>query len=578
MYDALVMEDLVADELRQRTETGFDVADVASRIEQGVGPADLSQALDELATADRTAPWPYVEPDTLDLIIAELEPDTSTGPPPAALLHDRLNGAWLGRVAGCMPGKPIERGDHWTTQHIRTYLELAGAYPLNNYIPALDPMPAGYEFHPSWPTTTLGNIDGSTRDDDIDYTILNLTLLEQHGQDLTTERIGDAWLRHLPILQTYTAERAAYRNLINGLRPPETATNRNPYREWIGAAIRADAFGYTHPGQPRAAATLAHRDARLSHTGNGIYAEMWTAAMVAEALTGAAPDHIVRESVRHIPPPITSRRSGHKRDHHLWAGLHLGGRAPINTNATRPLHLGPRHQQRLRRGSRTPVERRRLDTRREPRRASWVGHRLERRHRRLNHGRQPRPGSHTTTLQRTPSRQRPAWAVRSRADAHLRACRTHGITCGKVRAARGVNQRAQLRCPQRGALNAADPEVLNVHRFGPVDRQSLVALHGLKGGLLRWPIGWLPARLAGEERRPVTNVPVTVSFHRVPVSARRDRVGGALVPAVWPVLPRHRGIAGRARYRRRSRHRLPMGTTVHTAAGRRGSVRPAFAR
>ena len=301
MYDALVMEDLVADELRQRTETGFDVADVASRVEQGVGPPDLSQVLDELATADRTAPWPYDEPDTLDLIIAELEPDTSTGPPPAALLHDRLNGAWLGRVAGCMLGKPIERGDHWTTQRIRTYLEVAGAYPLNNYIPALDPMPAGYEFHPSWRTTTLGNIDGSTRDDDIDYTILNLTLLEQHGQDLTTERIGDAWLRHLPILQTYTAERAAYRNLINGLRPPETATNHNPYREWIGAAIRADAFGYTHPGQPRAAATLAYRDARLSHTGNGIYAEMWTAAMVAEALTGAAPDHIVRESVRHIP-------------------------------------------------------------------------------------------------------------------------------------------------------------------------------------------------------------------------------------------------------------------------------------
>jgi ADP-ribosylglycohydrolase len=301
MYDALVMKDLVADELRQRTETGFDVADLAASVEQGAGPTDLSQMLDAMATAERTAPWPYVEPDTLDLIIAELEPSTSTAPPPAALLRERLNGAWLGRIAGCMLGKPIERGDHWTSQHIRSYLELAGAYPLNNYLPVLDPMPAGYEFNPSWRTTTLGHIDGATRDDDIDYTILNLTLLEQHGQDLNTEHIGDAWLRHLPILATYTAERAAYRNLINGLPPPETATARNPYREWIGAAIRADAFGYVQPGQPRAAATLAYRDARLSHTGNGIYAAMWAAAMVAEALTGAAPDHIVRESVRHVP-------------------------------------------------------------------------------------------------------------------------------------------------------------------------------------------------------------------------------------------------------------------------------------
>lgn len=303
MYDALLPEDLLVDELRQRAETGHDVTAIAARFASGdADPNDLLDALDDLDADPRATPWPYREPDTLEEITAELEPDTdATAPPAEGLLREGLHGAWLGRAAGCMLGKPVERGDQWTTAHIRSYLQLADAYPLDDYMPALQSMPAGYEFNPSWPGTTRGNISGAVRDDDLDYTILNLVLLEEHGPHLTSDAIGHAWLRQLPCLQTYTAERAAYRNLINGLHPPQTATVRNPYREWIGAAIRGDAFGYIHPGQPRAAALLAYRDARLSHTGNGIYAEMWTAALNAIALTGPEPAHLVAESLRHIP-------------------------------------------------------------------------------------------------------------------------------------------------------------------------------------------------------------------------------------------------------------------------------------
>jgi ADP-ribosylglycohydrolase len=122
------------------------------------------------------------------------------------------------------------------------------------------------------------------RDDDIDWTILALHLLEAHGRGFTTEQVAAAWLDRVPFTQTYTAERAAYRNLIHGLQPPATATHDNPYREWIGALIRGDLFGYVSPGDPAQAARLALVDARLSHTGNGLYGEMWAAALVASAL------------------------------------------------------------------------------------------------------------------------------------------------------------------------------------------------------------------------------------------------------------------------------------------------------
>ena len=74
-----------------------------------------------------------------------------------------------------------------------------------------------------------------------------------------------------PAGRIFTAERAAYRNLLRGLAPRDGARRHNPFREWIGALIRADVFGWVRPGDPYAAARLAWPDARLSHTRNGMY-------------------------------------------------------------------------------------------------------------------------------------------------------------------------------------------------------------------------------------------------------------------------------------------------------------------
>ena len=304
MHDPLDSYDLVGDEIAQRRETGHDVTAIAVRY-QATDPLDqdaLEALYRELVSLAPGPDWTYDEPSDLAGILAALPDDPGSAAVDPTSLPDRILGGWQGRIAGCNLGKPVEWGDHWTTGHIRDYLERADAWPLRDYFPVLDPMPDEFELRDNWPQTTRGRVDGSARDDDIDYAILGLHLLEEHGTELRPADVASAWLRYLPYLQVYTAERAVYRSLLHGIDPEHAACHRNPYREWIGALIRGDAFGWTHPGRPRAAATLAYQDAALSHTANGIYGEMWAAALVASAFTAPDARAAISSSLAHIPP------------------------------------------------------------------------------------------------------------------------------------------------------------------------------------------------------------------------------------------------------------------------------------
>ncbi|MFJ9558791.1 ADP-ribosylglycohydrolase family protein [Streptomyces fuscichromogenes] len=220
---------------------------------------------------------------------------------PGQEFADRVLGGWLGRIAGNMLGKPVERGDLWTRERIDGYLRRAAALPLDDYLPEPAEESDALALRPEWRQCVRGRVHGSCRDDDIDYTILGLHLLETHGFGFSTEQVGELWLQRLPYLQTFTAERAAYRNLANGLKPPLTATYDNPCQEWIGALIRADVFGWACPGAPHRAAALARRDAVLSHSGNGVYGAMWAAALISAAFTAPTVRQAVDAALTVVP-------------------------------------------------------------------------------------------------------------------------------------------------------------------------------------------------------------------------------------------------------------------------------------
>jgi ADP-ribosylglycohydrolase len=228
--------------------------------------------------------------------------EAPAGRPTGDDLADRVAGAWLGRSAGCLLGKPVEKIPR---AGIRAIAEETGNWPVRGYFTAVGLSAATAAAWPwnrrSAPTSLVENIHGMPEDDDLNYPLLNLGLLERHGAP-STEDVALAWLADLPAGRVFTAERAAYRNLLLALPLAEVATRRNPFREWIGALIRGDVFGWARPGDPYAAARLAWPDAALSHTRNGVYGELWAAALAAESLVADDVDQVLRRAAAVVPP------------------------------------------------------------------------------------------------------------------------------------------------------------------------------------------------------------------------------------------------------------------------------------
>ncbi len=273
--------------------------------EEGIDATDLEQQWANLPLETRAAEAGRLldEAGRLTAHVAETEPLFDAGVNLEKYdLQKCLTAAWTGRMAGCLLGKPVEKV---TRVGIRAILESNNRYPLNDYFTSVGVPDELLELHPwnkdSRATSLQENMICMPEDDDINYTMLNLHVLEMAGVTFSTDDVAKAWLEMLPVLTVFTAERVAYFNLLEYREAPQTATYRNPYREWIGAQIRADIFGWVSPSNPARAAALAWRDARLSHTGNGLYAEMFVAAMAAAAFDLTSPRAVIEAGLAVIP-------------------------------------------------------------------------------------------------------------------------------------------------------------------------------------------------------------------------------------------------------------------------------------
>lgn len=246
----------------------------------------------------------------------------------------RIRSAWQGRVSGCMLGKPVEVLSFQEGRAgLEIYLEKADALPLRNYVPYI----ARTRFECIDRDSCQGRFSRAQPDDDINYTVLALLLLEDKGSTFETADVARAWLRLLPAGTTWTAERAAYRTLLNNMADDFVngeeagfdldACSDNDYNEWIGAQIRADLYGWVCPGRPALAAELARRDASLSHRGEGVHGAVFVAALAAAIPATENLDEALQAALEHIPA-----------DSATAAAVKTGRRLIAKTDAVDRLH------------------------------------------------------------------------------------------------------------------------------------------------------------------------------------------------------------------------------------------------
>lgn len=304
-------------ELQQAAEEGKDIAHLEERVgrilemdESDPQKQKLAAEIhDEIHRLPVKKGWKYFEPSDIEGIKAQ-RPDGEARfdkpIPTGELLYDKVYGAWLGRCIGCLLGQPIEG---WRRERIIGLLKETANYPFNYYISSDLPEAIKQKYdildegmvYGSTKKNWINNVGYMPEDDDTNYTIIGLKILEQYGAGFTPDDVAECWLANLPILHVCTAERIAYRNLVDCIYPPDSASFRNPFREWIGAQIRADFFGYVTPGNPQLGAEFAWRDASISHVKNGIYGEMFVAAMLSAAAVSNDVTEIINAGLSQIP-------------------------------------------------------------------------------------------------------------------------------------------------------------------------------------------------------------------------------------------------------------------------------------
>lgn len=310
-------------ELRQSEEEGREVEKYRERVERIAQMAGTKESfglreklawniLEEIEREPVKAGYPYQEPDELEEIRQLLDENRSKKyVVNQETIKDKVLGAWMGRCIGCLLGQPVEG---WKRERIVGFLKDTDNYPVKRFMSSAvgQDIVARYRVSDNGEnafcdtvTHWINNITDLPEDDDTNYTVIGLKVLENHGRGFNSEQMAQMWITSLPMGHVSTSERVAYRNIGNLIDAPKCGWWKNPYREWIGAQIRADIFGYVCPGDPKEAAGMAWRDGRISHVKNGIYGEMYIAAMLAAAYEEHDLTELIETALGQIP--CTSR-------------------------------------------------------------------------------------------------------------------------------------------------------------------------------------------------------------------------------------------------------------------------------
>jgi hypothetical protein len=302
-------------EIQDRHKEGYDTRALETELDEVSDSYDeLYRFAERLANLPYRDDWPYEEPDDWASVMNASASDRATGAV-SSISADEASSlaqtAFKSSVCGCVLGKPVEVGASFAD--LQQAAERAGEWPIRDYLSerVLDELGTR---HPSWDETVRERIQHVAPDDDMNYTIMGMLVLEQYGLEFRQTDLATLWLLNLAPWWTFGPERTFLSKAAvdtvgwppKGLRFDESNIANWAHvahfgAELCGAAIRADAYGYAAPGKPALAAELAHRDASMTHRKTGIYGTMFLAASISMAFVADRPLDIFSEALKHVP-------------------------------------------------------------------------------------------------------------------------------------------------------------------------------------------------------------------------------------------------------------------------------------
>jgi hypothetical protein len=155
------------------------------------------------------------------------------------------------------------------------------------------PGPLNLTFYDPVPTEPAFN-------DDLDLQLVWLHALEEHGPQTTPAHLSQAWLEH--ITYPWCEYGFSQLNARRGLLPPVTGSYDNWFGDCMGAPIRSEIWACVAPACPHVACEYAWRDAVRDHWGEGVWGELFLAAVESAAFVISDVQALLEIGLAAIPP------------------------------------------------------------------------------------------------------------------------------------------------------------------------------------------------------------------------------------------------------------------------------------
>ena len=176
-----------------------------------------------------------------------------------------MKGCWLGKSIGGTLGTPFE--------------PTRGCFDIDYY------------------TADLSN--GMLPNDDLDLQLVWLNAAERYSTALNAQILADYWI--LGIIPNWAEYGVGKSNLRMGLIPPVSGKYRNKYKDSNGAWIRSEIWACLAPGHPEIAVKYAYEDACVDHADEGVYGEIFIAAIESAAFVESDKFNLIDIGLSYIP-------------------------------------------------------------------------------------------------------------------------------------------------------------------------------------------------------------------------------------------------------------------------------------